>query len=77
MPAFAQHSTAPSIVFGDFSQFVIRMIGDMRFERSDDFAFNTDLVAFRAVLRLDSQTLNVPASSFPRSQPWAGFQSGA
>ena len=42
-----------SVAFGDFSQFFVRMVGGIRFERSDDFKFDTDLVAFRAVLRGD------------------------
>jgi HK97 family phage major capsid protein len=67
-----------SVVFGDFSQFAIRLIGDMRFERSDDFAFNTDLVSFRAVLRMDANLLNVtPVASFPRSQPLYAFKGGS
>jgi HK97 family phage major capsid protein len=42
-----------SIVFGDFSQFFVRLVGGVRFERSDDFAFGSDLVSFRAILRGD------------------------
>jgi HK97 family phage major capsid protein len=42
-----------SVAFGDFSQFFVRMVGGVRFERSDDFLFSQDLVAFRAVLRGD------------------------
>lgn len=44
---------AKSVAFGDFSQFFVRYVGPVRFERSDDYAFNTDLVTFRAVLRGD------------------------
>ena len=51
MPAVA--TGAQSVAFGDFSQFFVRMVGGVRFERSDDFKFDTDLVAFRAVLRGD------------------------
>ena len=42
-----------SVVFGDFSAYFVRMAGGVRFERSDDFKFDTDQVAFRAVLRAD------------------------
>lgn len=49
---------ATSIAFGDFSTFHIRDVGGLRFERSDDFAFNTDLVTFRAILRTDSLLLD-------------------
>lgn len=46
------------IAFGDFSQyFVIRDVNAIRFERSDDYAFATDLVSFRAIMRTDSKQL--------------------
>lgn len=51
MPAVA--TGAQSVAFGDFSQFFVRMVGPVRFERSDDFLFGSDLVAFRCVLRGD------------------------
>jgi HK97 family phage major capsid protein len=47
-------SATKSVLFGDFSQYFVRMAGGIRFERSDDFAFNTDLVTFRALLRADA-----------------------
>ena len=49
----AQVTSAKSILFGDFSQYFVRLVGGVRFERSDDFAFSTDLVTFRAILRGD------------------------
>jgi HK97 family phage major capsid protein len=52
MPAIA--TGAKSIAFGDMSQFFIRLVGGVRFERSDDYAFANDLVTFRAILRADS-----------------------
>jgi HK97 family phage major capsid protein len=52
VPAIA--TGAKSIIFGDWSQFFIRMVGGVRFERSDDYAFANDLVTFRALLRADS-----------------------
>jgi HK97 family phage major capsid protein len=54
MPATAL-SGVTNIVFGDFAQFVIRLIGGVRFERSDDYAFNEDLVSFRALTRADGR----------------------
>jgi HK97 family phage major capsid protein len=51
--------SAKSVLFGDFSQFFIRLAGGVRFERSDDFAFNTDLVTFRALLRADSALVDL------------------
>ena len=49
----AQAFSAKCIAFGDFSQYFVRLVGGVRFERSDDFAFGTDLVTFRAILRGD------------------------
>jgi HK97 family phage major capsid protein len=45
--------TAKSVAFGDFSQYFVRLAGGVRFERSDDYAFNSDLVTFRAIIRAD------------------------
>jgi HK97 family phage major capsid protein len=42
-----------SIIFGDLSQYFVRLAGGVRFERSDEYAFNSDLVTFRALLRGD------------------------
>lgn len=44
-------ANAESIIFGDFSSLVVRIAGGIRFERSDDFAFNTDMATFKAVAR--------------------------
>jgi len=42
-----------TMAYGDFSTYMIRDVGQMRVERSDDYAFNTDLVTWRVVLRTD------------------------
>lgn len=42
-----------ALAFGDFSQYFVRLAGGLRFERSDDFQFGSDLVVFRALLRAD------------------------
>lgn len=47
---------AKSVAFGDMSAYFVRYAGGVRFERSDDFKFDTDQVAFRAVLRADGIT---------------------
>jgi HK97 family phage major capsid protein len=47
---------AKSVVFGDFSAYFVRIAGGVRFERSDEFKFDTDQVAFRAVIRADGIT---------------------
>jgi HK97 family phage major capsid protein len=47
-----------SLVFGDFSQYVVRLVGGLRFERSDDFKFDSDVVSFRAVIRGDGNVMD-------------------
>lgn len=49
---------AKSVVFGDFSAYYVRMVNGLRFERSDDYAFNTDLVSWRALLRADGNLID-------------------
>lgn len=44
---------AKSVAFGDMSAYFVRLAGGIRFERSDDFAFNSDLVTFRCIVRGD------------------------
>lgn len=51
--------SAKSVVFGDISQYFVRLAGGIRFERSDDFAFGNDLVTFRALLRADSALVDL------------------
>lgn len=51
VPAMA--ANAKSIIFGDWSRYFVRMVNGIRFERSDDFAFGSDLVSFRCLLRVD------------------------
>jgi HK97 family phage major capsid protein len=55
----ASTTGARSVAFGDFSQFFVRIAGGVRFERSDDFAFGTDLVSFRAILRGDGALVDL------------------
>lgn len=43
------------IAFGDFGGYFIRDVTPIRFERSDDFAFGTDLISFRALYRTDGK----------------------
>ena len=49
----AQATTAKSVAFGDMSAYWARIAGGIRFERSDDFAFTSDLVTFKCVVRGD------------------------
>jgi HK97 family phage major capsid protein len=50
---------AKSVVFGDFSQYFVRLAGGVRFERSDDYAFGNDLVSFRALVRGDGALVDL------------------
>lgn len=50
-----------SILFGDFSSLVVRIAGGIRFERSDEFAFNADLVTFRAITRHGTASVDANA----------------
>lgn len=52
-------TSAKSVLFGDFSQYFVRLAGGVRFERSDDFAFSTDLVTFRCLLRADAALVDL------------------
>lgn len=53
-------STTP-IAFGDFRGYFVRDVTPLRFERSDEFAFGTDLVSFRALYRTDGQLADTNA----------------
>jgi HK97 family phage major capsid protein len=57
----APANTAKSIAFGDWSRYAVRMVGSVRIERSDDFAFQSDLASFKAVVRLDGALLDTSA----------------
>jgi HK97 family phage major capsid protein len=59
MPAMA--NGAESIAFGDMSKYFIRIVNGVRFERSDEFRFQDDLVAFRCILRLDGALVDTGA----------------
>jgi HK97 family phage major capsid protein len=59
MPAMA--NTAESIAFGDMSRYFVRLVNGVRFERSDEFRFQNDLVAFRCILRLDGALIDTGA----------------
>ncbi len=54
-------SNAKIMAFGDWSAFYIRTVNDFVFERSDEFAFNTDLVSFRGKWRVDSDLIDTAA----------------
>jgi HK97 family phage major capsid protein len=53
-------TTAKSVLFGHLPSYFVRMAGGLRLDRSDDYAFNADLVTFRATMRVDG---NLPQTS--------------
>jgi HK97 family phage major capsid protein len=59
MPTMA--NAAESIAFGDMSKYFIRIVNGIRFERSDEFRFQDDLIAFRCILRLDGALVDTGA----------------
>lgn len=56
VPAMA--ANARSILFGDWSRYYIRVVNGLRFERSDEFRFDTDQVTFRAIIRADASLID-------------------
>lgn len=47
-----------SIIFGDLSAYFIRDVGSVRVERSDDFAFTSDLSTWKVSLRTDGDLID-------------------
>lgn len=47
-----------SVIFGDLSAYYVRIVNGIRFERSDEFKFDTDQVAFRCLLRGDGMLVD-------------------
>jgi HK97 family phage major capsid protein len=62
VPAMA--NTAKSIIYGDWSRYFVRIAQGIRFERSDDFRFQDDLVSFRALIRLDGALVDASAIKY-------------
>ena len=67
MPGFVDPHTAAvaasakSLAFGDWSRYAVRMVNGVRLERSDEFAFQSDLVSFKALIRLDGALVDANA----------------
>jgi HK97 family phage major capsid protein len=59
MPAMA--NTAEAIAFGAMDRYFVRIVNGIRFERSDEFRFQNDLVAFRCIVRLDGALIDTNA----------------
>jgi HK97 family phage major capsid protein len=60
-PAMADIATgAKSIIAGDLASYMVRSVGGIRLDRSDDYQFGSDLVTFRFTWRVDG---NLPQTS--------------
>ena len=59
MPAAA--NGAEYIAFGAMDRYLIRIVNGIRFERSDEFRFQHDLIAFRCIIRLDGALIDTNA----------------
>lgn len=51
-------TSAVSVLFGDLSKYFIRDVRGVRIERSEDYAFNTDLVSWRFLFRTDGDLID-------------------
>jgi HK97 family phage major capsid protein len=51
---------AKSVLFGHLPSFKVRVAGGIRVDQSADFAFNTDTVTYRGLIRLDG-ALTIPS----------------
>lgn len=56
--------SAKSIYFGEMSALKVRIAGGIRFERSNEYAFGNDQVAFRALVRTGAVTVDPNAVKF-------------
>ena len=60
-PAMADAATsAKSVIFGHIPSYYVRQVGGIRVDSSTDFAFSTDLVTLRTILRVDG---NLPQAT--------------
>jgi len=57
-PAMADPATsAKSVLFGHLPSYFVRTVGGLRLDRSDDYAFQNDLITFRATMRVDGNLI--------------------
>jgi HK97 family phage major capsid protein len=60
-PAMATAASAVKpVLFGHLPSYMVRQVGGIKLDRSDDFAFSNDLITFRATFRVDG---NLPQTS--------------
>jgi HK97 family phage major capsid protein len=57
-PGMADPATsARSVIFGHLPSYFARTVGGLRLDRSDDYAFQNDLITFRATMRVDGNLI--------------------
>jgi HK97 family phage major capsid protein len=57
-PAIVNTGTsAKSVIFGHLPSYYVRSVGGLRLDRSDDYAFQNDLITFRATMRVDGNLI--------------------
>ena len=56
--------SAKTIYFGDWSALKVRIAGGLRFERSNEYHFGNDQIAFRALVRTGAVALDPNAVKF-------------
>ena len=57
-PALVSPATsAKSVIFGHLPSYFARTVGGLRLDRSDDYAFQNDLITFRATMRVDGNLI--------------------
>ena len=67
-PAMATAASAVKpVIFGHLPSYYVRSVGGIKLDRSDDFAFSTDLVTFRATFRVDGNLIQTSHVKFFKS----------
>ena len=67
-PAMASAASAVRpVIFGNLPSYYVRQVGGIKLDRSDDFAFNTDLVTFRATFRVDGNLIQTSHVKYYKS----------
>lgn len=57
-PAMADPAvSAKSVIFGHLPSYYVRQVGGIKLDRSDDYAFQNDLITFRSTARIDGNLI--------------------
>lgn len=63
-PAMANGSAAKSVLFGDFSRYVVARVVPIRVESSIHYKFNTDQLALRTIERVDGDLIDAVSIAY-------------